>query len=200
MTQLNNQNLITRDEHDQSLGMKKVALYGWYSAGGSAVMLKVDSQGRLVTSGSSAAWGAITGTLSDQTDLQTALNAKVTANGAITGATKTKVTYDAKGLVTAGADATTADIADSLNKRYVTDANLTTIGNQSGTNTGDQLTFKTIAVSGQSDVVADSATDTLTLVAGTNMTITTNASTDTITFESSGSGGSSSLLRSLLAF
>ena len=59
------------------------------------------------------------------------------ANGVITGATKTKITYDAKGLVTAGADATTADIADSTNKRYVTDANLTTIGNQSGTNTGD---------------------------------------------------------------
>lgn len=31
----------------------------------------------------------------------------------------------------------TGDIADTLNKRYVTDANLTTIGNQSGTNTGD---------------------------------------------------------------
>jgi len=63
---------------------------------------------------------------------------KVTSNTAITGATKTKITYDTKGLVTSGADATTADIADSLNKRYVTDANLTTIGNQSGTNTGDQ--------------------------------------------------------------
>jgi hypothetical protein len=41
--------------------------------------------------------------------------------------------------------------------------------------------FKTISVSGQSDVVADSMTDTLTLVAGTNMTITTNATTDEIT-------------------
>ena len=49
--------------------------------------------------------------------------------------------------------------------------------------------FKTIAVSGQSDVVADSATDTLTLVAGNNMTITTNASGDSITFASSGGGG-----------
>lgn len=57
---------------------------------------------------------------------------------AITGATKTKITYDANGLVTAGADATTADIADSSNKRYVTDADLTDIGNLSGTNTGDQ--------------------------------------------------------------
>lgn len=41
--------------------------------------------------------------------------------------------------------------------------------------------FKTIAVSGQSSVVADAYDDTLTLVAGTNVTITTNASTDTIT-------------------
>jgi len=64
----------------------------------------------------------------------------LTGNTAITGATKTKITYDTKGLVTSGADATTADIADSTNKRYVTDANLTTIGNQSGTNTGDETT------------------------------------------------------------
>lgn len=56
---------------------------------------------------------------------------KVTANASITGATKTKITYDSKGLVTAGADATTADIADSLNKRYVTDADLVDIGNLS---------------------------------------------------------------------
>lgn len=33
---------------------------------------------------------------------------------------------------------TTANITDSTNKRFVTDANLVTIGNQSGTNTGDQ--------------------------------------------------------------
>ncbi len=49
--------------------------------------------------------------------------------------------------------------------------------------------FKTIAVSGQSDVIAESSTDTLTLVAGSNMTITTDASTDTITLASSGGGG-----------
>lgn len=66
---------------------------------------------------------------------------KLTANSPITGATKTKVTYDANGLVTSGADATTADIADSLNKRYVTDANLVVIGNTSGTNTGDQTSL-----------------------------------------------------------
>jgi plastocyanin len=52
--------------------------------------------------------------------------------------------------------------------------------------------FSTIAVAGQSNVVADSSTDTLTLVAGANITITTNASTDTITIAASTSGGSAS--------
>ena len=41
--------------------------------------------------------------------------------------------------------------------------------------------FETIAISGQSSVVADSSTDTLTLVGGTGITLTTNASSDTIT-------------------
>jgi hypothetical protein len=62
----------------------------------------------------------------------------VAANADITAATKTKITYDAKGLVTAGADATTADIAASTDKNYVTDAELTVLQNTSGTNTGDQ--------------------------------------------------------------
>lgn len=62
-------------------------------------------------------------------------------------------------------------------------------GTNSGTNTGDQNIFSTIAVSGQSNVVADSTSDTLTLVAGTNITITTDAATDTITINSTGGGG-----------
>jgi hypothetical protein len=86
-------------------------------------------------------WGSIGGTLSAQTDLQTALDGKVDENAAITGATNTKITYDAKGLVTAGAAATTADINDSSNRRYVTDAQLVVIGNTSGTNTGDQTSI-----------------------------------------------------------
>ena len=54
---------------------------------------------------------------------------------------------------------------------------------------GSQNLFSTIAVAGQTNVAADSTTDTLTFVAGSNMTITTDASTDTITFASSGGGG-----------
>ena len=44
------------------------------------------------------------------TATQTALDGKVTANAAITGATKTKITYDSKGLVTGGADLADSDI------------------------------------------------------------------------------------------
>jgi hypothetical protein len=42
--------------------------------------------------------------------------------------------------------------------------------------------FKTIQVSGSSDIVADLAADTLTIVAGTYMDVTTDAGTDTLTF------------------
>jgi len=61
-------------------------------------------------------------------------------------------------------------------------------GTSSGTNTGDQNLFSTVAVSGQSDVVADSTSDTLTLVAGTGVSITTNATTDSITINSTVTG------------
>lgn len=56
--------------------------------------------------------------------------------------------------------------------------------------TGGSNTFSTIAVSGQDNVVADSTSDTLTLVAGTNITLTTNATNDSVTIASSAAGGS----------
>jgi microcystin-dependent protein len=74
-------------------------------------------------------------------NIQTQLDGKVDENWAITWATKTKITYDAKGLVTSWADATTADIASSIDKRYVTDAQLVVIGNTSNINTGDQTSI-----------------------------------------------------------
>ncbi|MHA8083514.1 hypothetical protein ACST14_08835 [Aquirufa sp. A-Brett2-15D] len=69
----------------------------------------------------------------------------VSANTSITGSTKTKLTFDAKGLITAGADATTVDIASSLDKRYVTDAQSGVLSNTSGVNSGDETasTIKT---------------------------------------------------------
>ena len=51
--------------------------------------------------------------------------------------------------------------------------------------------FKTIKVSGSADVVADGDSDELTLVAGTGIAISTDATTDEITISTSGGGGGS---------
>lgn len=64
--------------------------------------------------GGGTTWGSITGTLSSQTDLQTALDSKVDENASITASTKTKITYDSKGLVTAGADLSASDIPSGV--------------------------------------------------------------------------------------
>ena len=69
-----------------------------------------------------------------------ATNGFVAKNAPITGATKTKITYNTDGLITSGADATTADIADSTNRRYITDAQQTVLNNTSNTNSGDETT------------------------------------------------------------
>ena len=50
------------------------------------------------------------------------------------------------------------------------------------TGEANEFSFKTISISGEADVVADTTTDTLNLVSGTNITITTSG--DTITFAS----------------
>jgi hypothetical protein len=56
---------------------------------------------------------------------------------------------------------------------------------------GGSNAFGTITIAGQSDVVADAAPDILTLVAGANVTLTSNATADTITIASTGGPGGS---------
>ena len=50
----------------------------------------------------------------------------------------------------------------------------------------NQNAFSNIAVSGQTTVAADTTTDTLTIVGGTNVTVTTDASADSVTIAASG--------------
>ena len=57
-----------------------------------------------------------------------------------------------------------------------------------GLGEANQNAFSSVAVADQTTVAADIATDTLTLVAGTNVTITTDAGNDTVTINSSASG------------
>ena len=104
------------------------------------------------------------------------------------------VTEAFKTIAVSGQNNIVADSAtDTLT--FAAGANITLTTNDSSDTVtiaatgGAANAFSTIAVSGQSNVVADAATDTLTLVGGTGMTLTTNAGTDTITFTSSSSGG-----------
>ena len=70
--------------------------------------LATDSGGNITTTSVTATeLGYVSGVTSA---IQTQLNAKLNANTAITGATKCKITYDSKGLVTAGADLEATDI------------------------------------------------------------------------------------------
>jgi len=82
---------------------------------------------------------------------------------------------------------------------------ISTSGNITGGNiigTGTYLTginaFGNIAVAGQTTVSADNTTDTLTLVAGTNITITTDAANNKVTITSSGGGGGGDTISPLL--
>ena len=59
--------------------------------------------------------------------------------------------------------------------------------------------FKTLAVSGQSNVVADQAGDTLNIAAGTGISISTNASTDTITITNTNTSTGSEAFRTIIA-
>jgi len=65
--------------------------------------------------------------------------------------------------------------SSSTTSGYLSSTDWNTFNSKSG------AAFKTISVSGQSDIVADTADDTLTIVAGTGVTLTTNATTDTLT-------------------
>jgi len=88
---------------------------------------------------------------------------------------------------TAGAT-TSDDLAQGTTNLYLTSAERTKL---SGIATGaevNQNAFSNVAVTGQDAVAADGKTDTLNLAAGTGITITTNASTDTVTITNSATG------------
>lgn len=71
--------------------------------------------------------------------IQTQLNSKVDENAAITGATHTKITYDSKGLVTAGADLAASDIPSlTLSKISDVSATSTEVNYLSGTTSNVQ--------------------------------------------------------------
>ena len=86
--------------------------------------------------------------------------------------------------VVADADTDTLTFVAGNNITITTDSNSDSITIASSAAT--QNVFDKIAVSGQSNIEADSTTDTLTLIAGANMTISTDVNNDSVTFASSG--------------
>ena len=89
-----------------------------------------------------------------------------------------------------GGTAVTADLNGNIT--LVAGTGISLSGNNTSkeitiNSTASSNTFNTIAVAGQSNVVADSTTDTLTLVAGANITLTTNATNDSVTIAAASS-------------
>lgn len=73
----------------------------------------VNTDGNVIQSANLDDFGHITSFSSINLD-----NRYTFKNNAITGATKTKISYDSKGLITAGADATTDDIIEGTNQYF----------------------------------------------------------------------------------
>jgi hypothetical protein len=98
------------------------------------------------------------------------------------------------GTNTGGVNLALADLTNISNATFLAKATAAGVGSGGGSSSNS---FATIAVAGQSNVVADSTTDTLTLVAGSNITISTNAGSDTITISSTGLEAGASTLNDL---
>jgi len=147
------------------------------------IVTSVTGTGPIVSSGGgspaisiSAATQSTAGSLSatDKTKLDGIASGAIVGvipNSAITGATKTKITYDTKGLVTSGADATTSDIGEGTNL-YYTDTRADARVTSGITNKVDKVTGKGLSEadvsSAEKTAITHSNRTALDLVSGTN--------------------------------
>lgn len=149
--------------------------------------------GNQTTSGTSNRISVATGSANPVIDIDAAYvgQSSITTLGTVTtgtwNATILSPTYGGTGVNNASRTLTVAANSGTISFTSSVTLTVAATASVSGTNTGDQNLFSTIAVSGQSDIVADSTTDTLTVAAGTGITLTTNATTDTLTI--TGTGG-----------
>lgn len=153
--------------YNSTVGDKKLYIYDgttWVPVGDITSVASTTSQ-LTVTSGT-------TGSVSLALDIATSVT-----NGG-TGLVTSDLLFD---YIAAGTASVTSIIAGTgISVNSATGA-VTVTNTDLGSS---QNIFKNIAVSGQTNVVADTNNDTLTLVGGSNVTITTDALTDTITIAS----------------
>src|SRR6056300_1087933 len=106
--------------------------------------------------------------------------------------TSTPTTIAGYGITDAPSALTDLGISDGTADQVLTTDGAGNFTFQDATGGGggeaNQNAFSNVAVSGQSTVAADSTTDTLTLVAGTGISITTAAGTDSVTITSTAGG------------
>jgi hypothetical protein len=149
------------------------------------------------------------GQLPISTATQAALDTKVDENAAITGATKTKITYDAKGLVTAGADLAASDLPTGIDAAKIGGGTVdnSEFGYLNGLSDNIQtqlngkqqtLTLTTVGTSGPAVLAGGTlnipqysagASGVSQIVAGTNVTISPVGGTGVVTINATGGGG-----------
>ena len=106
----------------------------------------------------------------------------ILSNGTVPSLNSGITAAEVRSLIGAGTSSSSG-VTSIATSTGLSGGTITSTGTLTNTDRGSsQSIFKNVAVSGQSTVVADNNNDTLTLVASGGMTITTNATTDTITF------------------
>ena len=139
----------------------------WYSVNGQVESISSGTANQITVTGGTGATPSIS-----------AVTAAVVNGG--TGLATGDQIYDfvmAQGFLT-DADAVTSLVAGTGISVSASTGDVTVTNSDRGSS---QNIFKTIAVSGESNIVADSNNDTLTFAAGSNVTLTTDAATDTVT-------------------
>jgi hypothetical protein len=162
---------------------------------------------------------AAPGQLPISTATQAALDTKVDENAPIVAATKTKLTYDAKGLVTAGADLSASDMPTGIDAAKISTGSISNIefdylnglsdNIQTQLNGKQQtLTLTTTGTSGAATLVSGTlnipqysagASGVSQIVAGTNVTISPAGGTGVVTINATGGGGGSGTVTNVSA-
>ena len=163
---------------------------------------------------------AAPGQLPISTATQAALDTKVDENAPIVAATKAKITYDAKGLVTAGADLSASDMPTGINAANISTGSISNAefdylnglsdNIQTQLNGKQQtLTLTTTGTSGAATLVGGTlnipqysgggASGVSQIVAGTNVTISPAGGTGVVTINATGGGGGSGTVTNVSA-
>jgi len=157
-----------------------------YGSSSAVPVITVDADGR-ITSATTAAISGLAANAVTATEI--AANAVGSSEIAANAVGSSEIASNSVGI-------DELNVTDGTSGQVLTTDGAGTLSFTTVSGGGSQNLFSTIAVSGQSDIVADSTTDTLTIAAGSGITLGTNASTDTLTITATGGGLSANAVTS----